>query len=180
VAVNVSTRCFADLDLDQRVQAALERHSLSPDALWLEVGEQAVMRDRERSQAALGELKRLGVKLVLDGFGGGDSRLTVVPEMPFDLIKVDRALVAAADGDNARRAVVLAIVALARHAGLRTIALGIETERLLQLAHQLGCDLGQGFLLHPPQIPELLDLGRPSAIRSRPRWRLRARQRPRP
>jgi diguanylate cyclase (GGDEF)-like protein/PAS domain S-box-containing protein len=180
VAVNVSSRCFAELDLTERVQAALECHGIAPETLWLEVGEQAVMRDRERAQAALEELKRVGVKLVLDGFGSGDSRLTIVPAMPFDAIKIDRALIATADGDDARRAVVVAIVALARHTGLQTIAVGIETQRQLQLARELGCDLAQGFLLHPPQIPQLVDLGRPRAIRSRPRWRLRARRRPRP
>jgi diguanylate cyclase (GGDEF)-like protein/PAS domain S-box-containing protein len=170
VSVNISARGLAELDIVNRVQAALARHRLPPDALWLEVTEPAVMRDRERAQAALHALKGFGVKLVLDGFGHGQAQLTLASSLPIDVLKIDRALVQSLPTSQEGRSIVLAIVALARTRGIDTVAVGIESEAQLGLARELGCSLGQGFLLHPPDSAQRLSLRGPGAVRSPAPW----------
>jgi diguanylate cyclase (GGDEF)-like protein/PAS domain S-box-containing protein len=172
VSVNISARGLTEVDLAGRVEAALTRHKLAPDALWLEVTESTIMRDPERAQAALEAVKRLGVKIALDGFGCGQSRLTLPASLPLDVLKIDRALIQSLPGETHKRALIVAIVALAREAGLSTVAVGIETEQQLQLARELKCSFGQGFLLHPPESAQRLSLRRPGAIRSPAPWGL--------
>jgi EAL domain-containing protein (putative c-di-GMP-specific phosphodiesterase class I) len=180
VAVNISPRGLAELDLADRVAATLDRHGLPAEMLWLEVNENAIMRDRERAQTALEEVKRVGVRIALDGFGAGESRLNLLAGLPIDVVKIDRAVVGSLQDDEAQRAIVVGIVALARQAALQTVAVGIETDAQLQITRRLGCAMGQGFLLHPPAGADRLSLGRSSAIRSRAPWRLPARPRHRP
>ena len=43
-----------------------------------------------------------------------------------------------------------AVIDLAHHFGTTAVAEGVENTADLQAIHEMGCDIGQGFLLAPP------------------------------
>jgi diguanylate cyclase (GGDEF)-like protein/PAS domain S-box-containing protein len=175
ISINVSARELSELDLAARVQKELERFQLPGQALCLEVAEEAVLRDPERARAALGDVRRLGVAIALDCFGARDASIRLPRKLPLDMIKLDRSLIQSFERDRETRAMVAAMIALAHRAGLTAVAVGIETNRQLALARELGCRFGQGFLLHRPDAPERLRLaGDGGAVTSAP-WRPRVR-----
>jgi len=153
VSVNISARELTELDLAERVREALAFCRLPGRALCLEVSEDAVMRDPDRARSALKDLKRLGVSIALDKFGSGRFSLGLPRDLPLDVVKLDRELIGSFDRDKDRRALFAATIALAKEAGLTAVAVGIETNRQLALARELGCSVGQGFLLHSPASP---------------------------
>ncbi len=172
VSVNISARELADADVGKRVGEALAYYRLPGSALCVEVSEDAVLRDAERARAALAEIKRLGVAVALDNFGAGQSSLSLPGTLPLDMLKIDRSLIAGFDRDKRTQAMVVGMIELARAAGLETVGVGIETQRQLALARQLGCTLGQGFLLHRPDAAERLRLGDAAGtVRSPAPWR---------
>ena len=83
--------------------------------------------------------------------------------MPLDSIKIDRAFVAALDGDPRADAVIDGIVAIAARLGLRTVAEGIETAGQLAHVTRLGCDLAQGFHFARPLTAAELEPRLPGA-----------------
>jgi diguanylate cyclase (GGDEF)-like protein/PAS domain S-box-containing protein len=166
VCVNVSSRALTEVDLVGRVGAALTQNDLPARALCLEVTESAIVRDPERVQAALQEVKGLGVRIALDNFGLGASSLTLPSSLPFDILKIDRTLIQNLEHDIEKRAMVLAMIALARETNLTVVAVGIETDEQRELVRELGCSLGQGFLLHQPSTPERLHLQHHGTVRS--------------
>jgi len=171
ISINVSARELCELDLTARVSKELARFQLPGRALCLEVTEEAVLRDPERARATLGEVRRLGVTIALDSFGGRDASITLPRNLPLDMLKLDRSLIQSFEHDRETRAMVAAMVALAHKAGLTAVAVGIETNRQLALARELDCRVGQGFLLHRPDSPERLRLtGDAGAVTSAP-WR---------
>lgn len=170
VSINISPRGLTETDLANRIAAGLARHEVPAEALWIEASETAIARDPERARATLEELRSLGVRIVLDGFGAGDSNLMLPATLPLDAVKIDRSLIGGMHSNISKRGLVVAIIALAREQGLETIAVGIETEHQLELARELGFSLGQGFLLHAPEPPERLSLRGPGAIRSPSSW----------
>jgi EAL domain-containing protein (putative c-di-GMP-specific phosphodiesterase class I) len=175
ISINVSTRELNELDLAERIGKELNRFQLPGRALCLEVTEEAVLRDPERARTTLGEVRRLGVAIALDSFGGCDASITLPRNMPLDMLKLDRSLIHSFEHDRETRAMVAAMVALAHKAGLTAVAVGIETHRQLALARELDCRVGQGFLLHRPDSPERLRLtGDAGAVTSAP-WRPRVR-----
>jgi diguanylate cyclase (GGDEF)-like protein/PAS domain S-box-containing protein len=176
VCINISARGLTESDLPGRIAAGLARHNLPAQALWVEASETAIARDPERARTAFGELREMGVRTVLDGFGAGESNLLLPATLPLDVVKIDRTLIGGMHSDASKRALIVAIIALAREADLKTVAVGIETKRQLELARELGCTFGQGFLLHAPESPERLSLRGPGAIRS-PSWVPRVRLR---
>ena len=115
-----------------------------------------------------------------DGFGSGESRLTLPLSLPLDMLKIDRTLIAGLPEDRRKRAIVEASIALARTAGLQTVAVGVEHETQLRMVRELGCSLAQGFLLQAPESPERVTLRTPRAVGSQTRWDPRARLHQRP
>lgn len=175
ISVNLAARQLTDVDLADRVRTELKRFHLPGRALCLEVSEEAVLRDPERARAVLAEIRRMGVAIALDNFGVGKSSLSLLGQLPLDMVKLDRVLIKAFENDREARAMVAAIIALAHEARLTAVAVGIETNRQLALARQLDCRVGQGFLLHRPDSPERLRFtGGPVTVTSAP-WRPRVR-----
>jgi diguanylate cyclase (GGDEF)-like protein/PAS domain S-box-containing protein len=170
VSINISSRGLTELDLAERVERALARHQLPAEALWIEVTERSILRDPERARSTLTEVRRIGVRIALDEFGSGESRLMLPGTLPLDMLKIDRALIGSLQEDGHKRAIVVALVALAGAAGLETVAVGVENDTQLALARELGCTYAQGFLLHPPDLPERLTLRAPRAVGSLARW----------
>jgi diguanylate cyclase (GGDEF)-like protein len=150
VAVNVSARQLAHQSLSDDVAAALERHSVKPQWLTIEMTETALLEEAVASGSTLNDLSRLGVHIALDDFGTGYSSLSHLRRFPVDIIKIDRGFVSGLDSLSDDAPIVAAVTAMAHALGLTTIGEGIETAGQLQALQDLGCDEGQGFLLSHP------------------------------
>ena len=170
VSVNMPPRAFTELDLAERLERTLARHHLPGEALWIEVTEMSILGDPERARTTLEDVRRIGVRVALDRFGSGQSRLSLAGALPLDILKIDRSLIAGLHEDETKRAIVVALVALARAAGMQTVAVGVESETQLQLVRELGCSLAQGFLLGEPDSPERVTLQDPRVVGSLTRW----------
>jgi diguanylate cyclase (GGDEF)-like protein/PAS domain S-box-containing protein len=160
VCVNLSSRSLADRRLTGTVARALDASGLPPGLLTLEITEGGLMQDASCTVRTLGSLRDLGVQLAIDDFGTGYSSLSYLQQFPVHALKIDRTFVGRLDGagpDAADAAkIVRTIVSLASGLGLRTVAEGIETPAQLAAVTELGCDLGQGFLLGRPALADTL------------------------
>jgi diguanylate cyclase (GGDEF)-like protein len=158
VAVNLSGWQLEQPDIVDEVSAVLERWSLSPESLVLELTETILMDDTETTIAKLRDLKELGVRLAIDDFGTGYSSLQYLQRFPIDVLKIPKPFVdelATCGGAGTLAGVILD---LSRRFGLGTIAEGIETEEQAARLEELGCPWGQGFLVAKPMpVEELLE-----------------------
>ena len=106
--------------------------------------------------STLQKLRWMSVRLAMDDFGTGHSSLSRLSGLPLDILKIDQSFVARLDQDAEARAVVYAIVALAKALGLQVTGEGIETASQLAALIELECHHGQGFLLGRPVPPDEL------------------------
>lgn len=121
-----------------------------PTRLTLEVTEHALVADFAQSAAALAELASAGVRIALDDFGTGYANFRTLKSLPLDTIKLDASMVRDVDSDPRDRAILTAIVAMARALGLKIVCEGVERESQLAVLQQEGCDTFQGFLRSGP------------------------------
>lgn len=121
-----------------------------PTRLTLEVTEHALVADFAQSAAALAELASEGVRIALDDFGTGYANFRTLKSLPLDTIKLDASMVRDVDSDPRDRAILTAIVAMARALGLKIVCEGVERESQLAVLQQEGCDTFQGFLRSGP------------------------------
>ncbi len=145
LAVNVSGRQLLSNGFCVLVDDMLTSTGMSPEALILELTENVLIDDTERTLNVLGDLRSLGVRLALDDFGTGFSSLSYLARLPIDILKIDRAFVADIDGNPGNAAIVTAVADLARAFKLEVIAEGVETPVQHDRIAALGCESSQGF-----------------------------------
>ncbi|MCB0946931.1 MAG: EAL domain-containing protein, partial [Mycobacterium sp.] len=150
IAVNVSAPLFADARLPARIARALADRGLTGTALSLEITEDLLFGNMERSRDVLDQLRRNGIRIAIDDFGSGYSTLSYLCELHVDEVKLDRLLVAPVLDDARVATVVRTIIGLARELGLTTVAEGIENAEVARRLADFGCDVGQGFFFSAP------------------------------
>ncbi|KAB8043824.1 EAL domain-containing protein [Janthinobacterium aquaticum] len=145
VAVNVSSRQFAEGDLEHEVMRALDQYEVPAELLELELTETALMSNAERTIVMLGKLKKIGVKVAIDDFGTGYSSLAYLQRFPIDKLKIDIAFVRNITSNPNDAAIALAIIGMAHSLKLSVVAEGVESRPQLEFLRRNRCDEIQGF-----------------------------------
>jgi diguanylate cyclase (GGDEF)-like protein/PAS domain S-box-containing protein len=154
--VNLSPRQLADPTLSKTVARILAETEVDPNAVCLELTENALMQNAASATAALRALRDLGVYISIDDFGTGYSSLSYLKRFPVTALKIDRSFIDGLGRDNEDTSIVEAIVTLAHALGLTAVAEGLETPTQLDALRVIGCDYAQGFLLGRPLPPDVL------------------------
>ena len=150
VNVNVSPRSFQEPTLVEDVVAALQRHGLAPSRLGIEITENLMSEQADRTIETLQQLKATGLRLALDDFGTGYSSLSYLQSLPVDVVKIAKPFIDDLESSASQRAFTTAIVALGDALGKFVIAEGIERSEQLDLLEAIGCDAGQGYMFGRP------------------------------
>jgi diguanylate cyclase (GGDEF)-like protein/PAS domain S-box-containing protein len=130
--------------------SVLELTGADPHDLVLEVTEMADVTDYEIGPV-LDQLRDRGARIALDDFGVGHSSLASLHNLPVDLIKVDRSFLSRAPRDHRAEEIAKMVCQLGQHLGIEVVAEGVETEEHLGILDDIGCNMGQGYLLGRPE-----------------------------
>ncbi len=151
VSVNVSPIEIAQPTIVDQVAQALAHSGLSPDRLCLEVTETAAIVDFEETKRRLEQLAGLGVRIALDDFGTGHSSLTMLRDLPVDMVKIDRSFVARIASSAADAVLVRLVIDTSHSLGMTVCAEGIEDASQARQLIALGCDSAQGWYFGMPE-----------------------------
>ena len=169
VSVNISHRQFWHENFIEDIDACVRRHGIDPRSVALEITEGVIMDNIELARKMLDDLHELGCRLMIDDFGTGYSSLEALHRLRIDALKIDRSFVARIGADERSDEIVSTIVLMSDKLGLDLVAEGIETEAQCERLVDLGCDLGQGYLLCEPAPPALTEAwivaGQPRPLR---------------
>jgi predicted signal transduction protein with EAL and GGDEF domain len=129
------------------VRDVLESTGADPARLVLELSERALAAAPVEGLAAL---RTIGVRIAVDDFGSGRHGVELLRARPVDMLKIARAFVDGAGRAGHDRAVLSMVVQLGAMFGLQVVAQGIEREDQREALAELGCELGQGYLIGRP------------------------------
>jgi EAL domain-containing protein (putative c-di-GMP-specific phosphodiesterase class I) len=116
----------------------------------VEVSEHEAVHDYVELAAALAPLREGGLRLAVDDAGAGYASLRHVVRLAPDVIKLDMSLVSGVDEDPARRELASALTSFAHRTGAVVVAEGVERQAEHDVLHEVGVDLGQGYLYARP------------------------------
>jgi diguanylate cyclase (GGDEF)-like protein/PAS domain S-box-containing protein len=150
IAVNISTRQFADDELLEDIALALADSGLAPQLLELELTESMVMQNHARAAKLLVAIKMLGVRLAIADFGVGYSSLAQLRQFPFDVLKVDRSIIRDLSESGDDQSITQAIIAMGKTLSLTVVAEGVETEAQESFLRDNACDETQGYFFSKP------------------------------
>ncbi|MGM4980182.1 MULTISPECIES: EAL domain-containing protein [Rhizobium] len=148
VSINLSSVQLLNNELYDDIRALLAKTHCDPSRIKLELTESQVMENPEQARLVLDKLREAGIGLALDDFGTGYSSLAYLTRFPFDMIKLDKAMVR--DESDKKAILLRSVISMARELNMRVVAEGIESEEdALELA-KIGCTYGQSFIFGPP------------------------------
>lgn len=150
LSLNVTAEDFALGAFAGMMRRLLAETGFPASRLTLEITERTLISDFEDCALALDELSEDGVSVALDDFGTGFSNFRALKALPLDALKLDRSLVKDLARDRRDRAIVAAMIAMARALDMYVIAEGVETEAQLAVLREEGCEFFQGFLRAGP------------------------------
>ena len=160
LSLNLSPIQFEQPDIFQIVSSMLEKYSLSPSRLILEVTESTALKNLDRSIELLNAFNHAGIVVSIDDFGTGYSNLLMLSVLPAKELKIDRSFVTSMLENEKSYKLVETIISIARTMEMNVVAEGIETEEQQAVLTRLGCDYLQGYLFSRPlpaeQVPWLL------------------------
>jgi diguanylate cyclase (GGDEF)-like protein len=167
VAVNLGPADLLDLGFPAEIERLLGRRGFAPEHLELEVSEDVVMADVERTTDVLSGLRGTGVRTALDDFGAGRAALGHIKHLEVDTLKIDRAFVMRLAEDERDAAIVHSLVDLGARLGIHVVAEGVENRATWTHLADWGCGEAQGYFV-----------GRPMAADELTTWLTRLAQRP--
>jgi EAL domain-containing protein (putative c-di-GMP-specific phosphodiesterase class I) len=157
LSVNVSVCQLDEPGFADHVSDVLRRSGLNPTSLVLEVTESVVADPAGAAAGSLETLRRLGVRVALDDFGGSYSSIGYLRQLPIDILKIDRSIISGEQANHPGDLLLEAIVGLGERLGLDIIPEGIEEPDQLSKLRGLRCHAGQGFLFSRPVPAATID-----------------------
>lgn len=154
IAVNLSARQFKDVSLVETVKAVIEETGITTADLELEITETIALDDITYSIDIIQQLKDMGIKISLDDFGTGYSSMNYLKHLPVTNLKIDKSFMDTVMEDNNDKAIVSAIITLAKTLDLEVIAEGVENDEQVLFLKEANCDKVQGFLYSKPVTKE--------------------------
>lgn len=156
VAVNLSARQLEQPNLVDMVAVVLKEHKVNPDLLELELTESSAMENPDLAVRVLQDLRSLGVRIAMDDFGIGYSSFAHLKDLPINVLKIDRSIVAGIGRERNAASINAAIIVMGHSLQLEVVAEGVETEAQRMFLKEKRCDRLQGFLLSHPEPAEAL------------------------
>jgi diguanylate cyclase (GGDEF)-like protein/PAS domain S-box-containing protein len=150
VSVNVSVRQLTEDGFLETLHRMLNERGMPARLLRLELTESAFIEHPERTVALIADLRRLGVRVIIDNFGTGYASLSYLKNLPVDGLKIDQVFVRDLPADRGNAAIIQAITTLAAKLGLQAMAEGVETAAELRALRSFDCDQVQGTLIAEP------------------------------
>lgn len=158
ISVNIAARHFQDRDFSGSLRAILQQYpDVDPGRLELEILESATLADIGQVRELMLDCQAQGVGFALDDFGTGYSSLSYLKRLPAQTLKIDQSFVRDVLDDADDRALISAIIGLARAFRREVIAEGVETAAHGAALMRLGCDLAQGYGIARPMPAEQVE-----------------------
>ncbi|MEV8535943.1 EAL domain-containing protein [Streptomyces sp. NPDC051211] len=151
VAVRMSARRLLDRAVPPAsVEALLTRHGLPTGALVLELADSDPRVPFDELERRLTALRRLGVRIALDGFGSGYAAISALRRLPVDVLKLDRGLVEGVVESARLHKITAGLLRIANDLGMQSVADGVDLPEQLLALRAMGCTHGQGMAFSGP------------------------------
>ncbi|MEW2611044.1 EAL domain-containing protein [Streptomyces sp. NPDC047880] len=151
VVVRMSARRLLDRSMPLgSIEALLTRHGLPSGSLIIELSDADPRVSMDELERRLGALRRVGVRIALDGFGSGYAAITALRRLPVDVLKLDRGLVEGVVESARLYKITSGLLRIAGDLGLKSVAEGVDLPEQVVALRAMGCTHGQGMAFSGP------------------------------
>lgn len=147
---------FSVLDIENRytvayLKALINRYPQTAKRLVIEITEEEAIKDYEKINEFIKDVKYFGVKISLDDFGTGFSNLAQISKLDFDYLKLDGSLVSKVLKDEKIKDIFKTIQNLAKNINVKTIAEFVSDKDIFDYLKDNEVDFAQGYFIGKPE-----------------------------
>ena len=125
----------------------VENAHVTPNTFGIEITEDANISDADVYQIAFEQIKKSGIKVLMDDFSMGNTSITILQKNYFDFVKIDGSLIRNLENERTR-SIVSSIIQLGQQLNFSVIAEYVETEKQRDQLLAMGCNIFQGYLYY--------------------------------
>jgi len=144
VSINLSKNILKDKNFLHTFTTLAQEIGIEKEWIEFEVTENQLLTNKKKCKQLLHEIHQLGVGLVIDDFGIGQSSLTYLETLPISKIKIDRSFTKGLPRVTNHVKMAKVIMVLAESLGLEVVAEGVEKEEQRDFLVKNGCFNIQG------------------------------------
>ena len=148
VSINVSVLQLLEDNFISIVKHALETSGLDADKLYLEITESVFSANKSKMFSQIKSLQAMGIKVSIDDFGSEYSSLSVMQDLAFNTVKIDKTFVDKLESSGF--AIIKAVVQIAKALDCKVVAEGVENKQQALMLRNLGVDSLQGYYFAKP------------------------------
>ncbi|MBC7787770.1 MAG: GGDEF domain-containing protein [Methylophilaceae bacterium] len=147
---NLRVEDLHNVELPHLLTQSMTMWNLDANDLILEITENGILEENDKTTDNINQLAALGFKLALDDFGTGYSSLARLRSMPISLIKIDQSFVRNIARSIEDYEIVKSISLLAASLGKEVLVEGVEDIDCLNLIKGLNFKKVQGYYFSKP------------------------------
>ncbi len=150
ISINFPFKIFFQTDMYTNVMEILNRYSISPSQIKIEITERSLISDDSTVKNVISQMKKKGFTFELDDFGVEYSNMSVFLKLPINYLKIDKSLVDVAVENKECRPFFQNLVQGIHSLGKSIIVEGVEDKEQLEFIKNCGCEYIQGFVFSKP------------------------------
>jgi diguanylate cyclase (GGDEF)-like protein len=152
VAINVAVKQLKYPNFDKIVAGILKEFEIPAECLEIEITENVIVTQPEVKQM-INRLRKLGLKIILDDFGTGNSSLNYLKQIHVDRLKIDRSFIMNISKSRTNEVIIEAVIAMAKNLHFKVLAEGVEEPNQIDFLKSNECNEVQGYYYSKPLEP---------------------------
>ncbi|RBO53572.1 EAL domain-containing protein [Rhodovulum sp. BSW8] len=152
LAINMSARSIGYPRWTRTLNRAIEDDATLAERLILEITESSAMVMPDLVTVFMRDLQAKGIAFALDDFGAGYTAIRYLRDFYFDILKIDGQFIRGIADDPDNQVLTSALIAIAQHFDMFTVAENVETARDAAWLASAGIDCMQGYAFGAPTI----------------------------
>lgn len=150
ISVNISPKDFYFIDVGAELKNLIREYGIEPSCLRIEITETVMMNNVDERMKILSDFRSEGFIVEMDDFGSGYSSLSLLKDMPVDVLKIDMKFLDKSKNDNKAHRIVQNIITLSDDLNISSLTEGVESEEQYSMLSEMGCRLFQGYYFAKP------------------------------
>ena len=154
LSINMSARSIGYPEWLATLERGLRRDPTIGERLILEITESSAMEMPDLVVEFMADMQERGICFALDDFGAGYTAFRYLKDFYFDIIKIDGEFIRGIGTNPDNQVLTQALVSIARHFDMFTVAESVETAEDARLLVEMGVDCLQGYFFGAPSVAE--------------------------
>jgi len=144
VAINLSSQVLFEPELIPSLLTQLDKVNVLAKYLVIEIDEDLFFSKQRQVKLAIDQLKANGFSIAINQFSGSFEALRYLRKVAINKVQLDVSLLSRAEEEHTDKAIINALVNVARKMKLPVIATGINSQIIAANFQSIGGEIGQG------------------------------------